>query len=295
MENLKPVFGEFISNLFPQIGSVIQALSPIISTVISALSPIVDMIGQLVSALLPALTNVINFLIPIIQLVASVVSQTLGNLISFIMPIIQNLINMLTSICDFISNVFTGNWSAAWESVKSIFSNCFQALVGLAKAPINAVVSIINGVISGINSCGFTIPDWVPVVGGKAFKIDIPQLPMFAAGGFTNGPSIAGEEAQEAVISFDNAHRDENLSYWAKAGRMLGVNDGILNQLDTPSAGGGTTSLNVTFAPNITINGTGDSKQDIMSVLKKEEEEFMDMIEDMLNRRGGDKYGFNIG
>lgn len=295
LQSLAPVFGKFISTLFPQIGSVIQALSPIISTLVSALSPVVDMIGQLVSLFLPKLSSVISVIVTIIQGAASVISQALSNIVPFIAPVLQNIMGILTGICDFVTNVFTGNWSAAWESVKSIFSNCFNAIVGIAKAVINGVAGTINGIINGINSCGFTVPDWVPGIGGKAFKLNVPTIPTFAAGGFTDGPSIAGEAGQEAVISFDSAHRDENLSYWAKAGRMLGVNDGILSQLETGGTAGNSTSLNVTFAPNITINGTGDNRQDIVDALKKEEEDFMDMLEDMLNRRGGDKYGFNIG
>ena len=93
------------------------------------------------------------------------------------------------------------SWSQAWEGIKQIFSNAFQALVDLCKAPINAVVSIINGVISGINGMGFTLPDWLPGgLAGKSFSINLPMLPTFAKGGFTNGVSIAGEAGTEAVI-----------------------------------------------------------------------------------------------
>lgn len=294
-ETLKPIIGEFISNLMPQIGSLVEAISPILNTVVDALSPIIGMIGQLVGSLLPALSSAINFLLPIIKMGCSIFASYVGNLFSYIMPIIQNIINAISGICDFIANVFTGNWSAAWESVKSIFSNIFQALVGIAKAPINSIVSIINGVISGINSCGFTIPDWVPVVGGKAFKLDIPPIPMFADGGFTNGPSIAGEAGTEAVISFNRAVRDDNLSYWAQAGRMLGVNDDILSALknDSMPASGGDNKISVTFAPQITIQGTGNVKEDILAALRKEEEEFVDMLEEMLSRRGGERYAYN--
>ena len=44
----------------------------------------------------------------------------------------------------------------------------------------------------------------------------------YATGGFTSGPSIAGEDPRyptEAVISFNPAYRSQNLSYWAEAGR----------------------------------------------------------------------------
>lgn len=297
-QQLKPVVSEFVSNLFPQVGSVMQSLSPIFATIVSALQPIFSMVVQLVQSLLPAITNVINTLLPIIQMLGSIIANVLGNAFNVVLPIIQNVINTISSLCDFIANVFTANWGAAWENVKSIFANCFQALVGLAKAPINAVVGVINGVISGINNCGFTIPEWVPGLGGKSFQINIPPLPTFAEGGFTDGPSIAGEAGQEAVISFDKAHRDENLSYWAKAGQMLGVNNGSLGQLGFDygnTINGGSTDINVTFSPNITINGTGDSKSDILSALKQEEEDFMDMLQDMLDRRGGQGYGTSFG
>ncbi len=288
-QDLQPVFGDFISNLFPAIGECIDALLPIVETVLSVLSPILDMVGQLVKSLLPALTSIIQFLMPVIKVLASVFSEYLGNAISYIMPIIQNIVNVFSGICDFITNVFAGNWSAAWDNVVSIFQNYFQAIVGYAKAPINAVVSIINGVIQGINECGFTIPDWVPVVGGKDFRINIPEIPMFAFGGFTNGPSVAGEAGTEAVISFDSAYRSENLSYWAKAGRMLGVDDSLFTAFETGSRSNGD-SFNFTFAPQITINGTGNAKEDIIQALKDEEEEFMDFVEERLRWRGSGSY-----
>lgn len=288
-QDLQPVFGDFISNLFPAIGECIDALLPIVETVLSVLSPILDMVGQLVKSLLPALTSIIQFLMPVIKVLASVFSEYLGNAISYIMPIIQNIVNVFSGICDFITNVFAGNWSAAWDNVVSIFQNYFQAIVGYAKAPINAVVSIINGVIQGINECGFTIPDWVPVVGGKDFRINIPEIPMFASGGFTNGPSVAGEAGTEAVISFDSAYRSENLSYWAKAGRMLGVDDSLFTSFETGSRSNGD-SFNFTFAPQITINGTGNAKEDIIQALKDEEEEFMDFVEERLRWRGSGSY-----
>lgn len=288
-QDLQPIVGDFISNLFPAIGECIDALLPIVETVLSVLSPIFDMIGQLVKSLLPALTQIIKFLVPIVKILASVFSKTLGNVLKYIMPIIQNIINIFTGLCDFITGIFSENWSLAWEGVVSIFSNLFLGILGLFRPVINDVISIINGVISGINSCGFTIPDWVPVVGGKDFKLDIPSIPMFATGGFTSGPSIAGEAGTEAVISFDSAYRSENLSYWAKAGRMLGVDDSLFTSFETGSQSNGD-SISFTFAPQITIQGTGNAKEDIIQALKNEEEEFMDLVEEMLSRRGSGSY-----
>lgn len=289
---IQPVISDFAANLIPSLGNILVATVPVITTVAQAISPILGMIGEIAVALMPALTQVISAAVPVIQVLASAISTYLGSTIQYIMPIIRNLVNVFTGLCDFITDVFTGNWSGAWENVQLIFANAFQALVGLAKAPINSIVSIINGVIGGINSIGFTIPDWVPGLGGKDFSIDIPLMPMFASGGFTSQPSIAGEDGTEAIISFNKAYRDENLSYWAKAGRMLGVDDSILTAFERGNTSYSDT-IKVTFAPQIVIQGSGEDKDDIINALRMEEEEFMDMLEDMLSRRGGEKYAFD--
>lgn len=96
--------------------------------------------------------------------------------------IVSGLMTAFGGVIDFITGVFTGNWQKAWDGVKSIFSGCFEALVGLCKTPINAIIGIINGAISGINNLGLTIPDWVPGLGGKSFSINIPTIPALAQG-----------------------------------------------------------------------------------------------------------------
>lgn len=288
---IAPTVSQFVTNLLPALGQILISLTPIIQVVANALSPVFDMIAQLTIHLLPALTNVINILVPIINVLAQLFANILGTTLNdVVLPILQNITNAFIGLSDFITNVFTGNWSAAWENVKTIFANVFNALEGILKIPINAIIAIINGVIEGINGMGFTIPDWVPVVGGQAFQLNIPSMPYYATGGFTNGPSIAGEAGTEAVISFDSAYREENLSYWAKAGRMLGVDDTFLSSLESGNSSGNPIQLEVTYAPHIEVHGT--SKEDVIDALKEREEEFMDMLEDMLRRVGGDSYSF---
>ena len=114
-----------------------------------------------------------------------------------------NIKAIFSNIIGFIDNVFSGNWSAAWGNVVSIFGNVFGELANIAKAPINAVISVINMVLSKINEMKISIPDWVPVVGGKTLGVNIPQIPMLATGGIATAPTLAmvGEGGEpEAVL-----------------------------------------------------------------------------------------------
>ena len=116
---------------------------------------------------------------------------------------VDNVKAIFQNIIDFISNVFSGNWSAAWQNIVNIFGNLFGMIVNLAKAPINGVISAINWVISKITSISVTIPDWVPGVGGKTLVFNIPTIPQLAEGGVATSPTLAeiGEGGEpEAVM-----------------------------------------------------------------------------------------------
>ena len=112
-------------------------------------------------------------------------------------------------IVNFISGVFTGDWRRAWEGVKSIFEGIMNGFKAVAEAPINAIIGAFNGLISGlekglnhvidmINDIEFDVPDWIPVVGGKSFNINIPKIkapkiPYLATGAVIppNSPFLA--------------------------------------------------------------------------------------------------------
>ena len=116
---------------------------------------------------------------------------------------VKNVNAIFTNIIGFVQNVFSGNWSTAWQNIVDIFGNVFGMIVNLAKVPINAVISAINWVISKINSISVTIPDWVPGVGGTTLGFNIPTIPALAAGGIATAPTLAmiGEGGEpEAVM-----------------------------------------------------------------------------------------------
>ena len=165
---------------------------------------------------------------------------------------VDNVKAIFQNIIDFISNVFSGNWSAAWQNIVNIFGNLFGMIVNLAKAPINGVISAINWVISKINSISVTIPDWVPGVGGKTLGFNIPTIPQLAEGGVATSPTLAeiGEGGEpEAVMPLSNlaALLDE----YTKKPKPTGGTDG-------QEGGDGET---IVFSPVLNFYGKADREE----------------------------------
>ena len=194
--------------------------------------------------------------------------------------------------------------AAMTSSVTSLFSTAFSAIPSILKAPINAAISLINSAINAINSIGFTIPDWVPGMGGKTFAVNVPNIPMLAAGGFTTGPSIAGEAGQEAVISFDPAYRAQNIGYLQEAAARLGVADDMtVNYYADQLAALGVDSLTPTstsitynlgglvFSPTVTVAGGDTSKDSIIEQLRNYHGELLELIEELLQEKEAGSYG----
>lgn len=177
-----------------------------------------------------------------------------------IKPTIDGIKTTFQGLISFISGVFSGDWTKAWEGAKTSFSGCFQALPEFAKGPPNLVISLANKAIAGLNSLGsFTVPDWVPGVGGKSMGINIPQIPMLASGGIATGPSLAmvGEGREpEAILPL------------SRLGGMMG-------------AGG--PSISVNFSPVIQITGAGAVREDVQSGLRAGVADLKRELERLLN------------
>lgn len=304
------VFGWVSTTLLPGLLNAFNAIAPqigpLVTNIGTAVMNVATLIGNAIQKILPVIESIVMVLINVVATVAPPIIAAVSQIFANISNVVTSIQGVFEGLIQFITGVFTGNWSSAWEGVKSIFSNAFSALVELCKIPINAVIGIINGAINGINSIlgsVTTIPEWVPVVGGKGFSMQLPTIPMLAKGGFTDGVSIAGEAGTEAVISFDPSVRGANIANWQKAGQMLGVDPvqaasvagaGSLttDRVEVADIGGGypapggTTTVgggNFTFSPKITIQGNADYNV-MMNAMTDAKDQFEQWFNEMMRK-----------
>lgn len=289
LEEMMPIIGDlitqltpFLTELFVKMGEIFSLVAPMLLNLVTTLLPplmavinaIIPPIMQILEGILPPILELVTALAPVIGVVASLLGTALTQAINVVMPIVQSLIGVFTNLIGFITNVFSGQWGAAWDNIVGMFRNYVGYLSGIFKAPLNMIIGMINTVISGFNM--IKLPDWVPGVGGKG--INIPLIPMLATGGFTDGVSIAGEEGTEAVISFNPAYRNKNIDIWQKAGELLGVapSGNINNNIH---------GISVNF--NIKTNS---SEEDIVTEIKNNLSDIVDEFMDEITRRSASGY-----
>ena len=94
---------------------------------------------------------------------------------------------ILSGLITFISGVFTGDWKKAWNGVLDVLKGIWNLIVGTIEGAINLIIDGINLLISALNKIQVNIPDWVPLLGGRTFGVNIPpvtrvSLPRLASG-----------------------------------------------------------------------------------------------------------------
>lgn len=255
---LLPVFSEIIQQLLPPLIELFSSLMPIIVQLAQSLIPplvaifqaLMPPIMQIIKALLPplielfsALMPLISALTPVIAFLADAFSKKLSDGIKAVMPIIENFIKYLSDVIKFITDVFTGNWSAAWDDIKQIVVDIFNGIITAVESGINGAIDIINGLIRNVNKLTDTV--------GIPHIHEIPDLnlPKFHTGG---------------IVDFDGSY--EGIAT-LKSGEMILTQDqqkrlfDIANGINHPTSGyysSNSSESNITINNNQTYNVRSD-------------------------------------
>lgn len=249
--------------ILPPIASILATVLPMLTQIISTVLPV---LANLIAALLPVITPLLEVAL---QIVNSVIMPLLPPLMQLIEALLPPVVSLLNAIMPLLSPLL---------AILEPIANVLGTIVGW----VSKIVSFGSGVISKIAGL---------FGGGGGGSANVSG---YATGGFTSGPSIAGEDPRyptEAVISFNPAYRSQNLSYWAEAGRMLGASSEA--DYEPISSGSGTAVVydlsGLSFSPQIKVEGDTDEDA-LIRKLRDLEPEFIDFILEALSRREGGAY-----
>ncbi|MBN2796235.1 MAG: hypothetical protein JXR88_12565 [Clostridia bacterium] len=245
---LLPPFIEMFNRLVQEVlPPLIEAFKTVVENL---LPPLIDLFTRIIEAVLPVLIDLFNMFIdtilpPFIELLEVIASDVLpfvmdafevfaDYIIPKLMkafeamkPYIEKVMNIVAGIIKTVIGIITLDWEGAWEGIKSILSNAWDAILialdlftkpfqevfqkiaevvkgiwdGLVeniKSGINWIIKGINSFIEGVNK--IKIPNFVPGVGGKS--LNIATIPLLEKGGeiLKSGMAIVGEKGPEKLF-----------------------------------------------------------------------------------------------
>ena len=215
MEILVPIIMQLVEALVP----IVEALLPVFAELFAALAPVVlklvEAMLPLIELLLPLFIGFIEFLTPILVTVAEILGVVLVAAVNFFVGAITLITESLSTFGTFFSDL--------WDGIKQFFEDTINSMITGFEAFVNFLIGGVNKIIGALNSLKFTVPDWVPEIGGATLGFNIPRVPeislgrvAFAKGGMVTGPTNAliGEAGPEVVIPLDRFER------------MMGINGG---------------------------------------------------------------------
>ena len=299
------IFNFIVQQVLPFIVQGIQQLGSIITTVLSAVLPIVQTVFSTIWTIIqPILQQILSTVQAVLPAVLSIF-QTVFSAIGGIIAAAQQI---LSGIIQFISGVFSGNWSQAWEGIKSIFGGIWDAILSICKGVINGITGAVNVIIRGLNS--LKVPDWVPGIGGKG--INIPEIPQLAKGSkntpdtfiageagpelITNAPGRTVYTAQQTKDIFNAQRAAAQVAQTAGAGQT--TTQAFYNtttnapEVRPPevarSAGqGGGNNITITNRPTIYVDS--EKEGDIKEKLEENNRNLLQEVEDLLAKRNDDE------
>lgn len=146
-----------------------------------------------------------------------VIGKVMNTFFDGIKKIWNDIKRVFNGIIDFVTGTFTGKWDEAWTGIKDIFGGIFDSLIDLAKIPLNAVIDIINALMSKLNdglsaienAFSFSYDFKNPITGTRHYGHygmslpRVPTIPHLAQGGY-----VKPNTPQLAMIG-DNLHQGE--------------------------------------------------------------------------------------
>jgi hypothetical protein len=120
-----------------------------------------------------------------------------------------------------------------------------ETVMGFYKSIFNGIAKLWNNTIGKLS---FSVPDWVPGLGGKGFSV--PNIPMLAEGGIVNSPTLAmiGEAGPEAVVPLDRYRGgggDVTINVTGGIATSAEIGESVVNALRAYSRSAGPLQLQV--------------------------------------------------
>ena len=178
----------------------------------STVTFIFDQIKTAISNALSIATAIIGVALAAIEADFNYIKLFFGTVWDAIVLIFTTGVNLLLSSINIFLDLLRLDFPAVFNDAKTYMQTLIDFFVDGAAIISNAwkgiatiIVNAFNGAINAINGISYTVPDWVPVIGGKSWSPSIANIsmPSLDSQGIIQKTGIAQVHAGEGVFAMD--------------------------------------------------------------------------------------------
>lgn len=185
-----------------------EHIQPVINNFLEMLGLITEMWTMTwENTLKPFISWLIEVLVPTVADCIDTVFNKVSNSIAAIADIINGIIEIVNGVINILLGIAQGDWQRVWDGfaevidgVAGVIKGIINAIIGAVEGMANAVVAAINTMIRAINTINFTVPNWIPGVGGNSVGFNIPEVNKVSIPRLADGAVIRGGDPFMAVL-----------------------------------------------------------------------------------------------
>jgi len=234
-----PKITEGLFNLFTDAARIVDGglweLGELVNTALTWLETTLGIdltdIKNLVGGLITGIRGLLGIGLPAIL---GTIVGWISDVLQFLGGLWQGVKQIFGGIIDFLWGTFSGDWKMAWDALADMFRGVVNVIISIAELMANAFITPIQAIARAINNFRISIPDWIPLVGGKEWnpQISVPQkvsIPRLAEGGIPDVGSLfyAGEAGAELVSNMKGGTGVMNIEQFETA--MTNANTEVVN------------------------------------------------------------------
>ena len=128
-------------------------IQPAINKGLELIGKVADAIKEIwEQTLQPLMVWIYANVVPIVAEAIKTVGEKIFAVAAVISDVIGHIFDALGGLIDFITGIFTGNWSKAWEGIKTFFSGIWEAHKALLSGAWDYIVSVVSSKIEAVKN-----------------------------------------------------------------------------------------------------------------------------------------------
>ena len=158
-----------------------ETIAAITEPFVEAFNMVGDFASSVVAAITQPFVEAFNF-------VGDIVSSAMDTYFSIISGIGDFVVELGSTIASFFGGLFAP------------ILDFLAPIIDILRPFFNFFIEGMNFILTGLNSLSFTVPDWVPGIGGEEFGFNLPLIPLLEEGGVIDEDGVAYLHQGEKVL-----------------------------------------------------------------------------------------------